>query len=124
FEHIPHFLLTVYAITKIVQGIEYALREPDLVGFRVKRPCSTQNDYLNFVRWMPHLVISLQADIGLQIGVKAILLGTLCARFIREITFRHTDIIRAKNTLARTRKRFCQYRNWRNPTNRSHRLPT
>jgi len=64
-------------LSEIVERVETALHEPDLVGLRVERPGSAQHDQLHLGDGVTHALIGAQAIPGLQIGVEAIVLGPL-----------------------------------------------
>ena len=76
-------LATINAFAEVVHGIKDTFDEPNLVTFGIKRPCTTENDNLDFVGGVSGVVVALQAGIGLQIGIEAVLFGTLSTGFIR-----------------------------------------
>ena len=110
------------ARAEIMQRVEDALYKPDLVSFRIERPRAAQNDDLDLVDRVAIVVISLQPRIGLQIRVKAVLFGPLRARFVGEITLRHSHVVRAEDALAGTGKRLGQHRHRRDARTGPHRF--
>ena len=68
---------------EVIECVETALCEPDLVGLRVKRPGAAQHDQLHLGDGVPHALVGAQAIPGLQVGIEAIVLGPLRARVRR-----------------------------------------
>ena len=99
-----HGFALITPVAKIMERVKDALDEPDLIGFGVERPCSAQDDDLDFVGGMTNVAIRQQAIIGLQVRIEAVLLRALCARLVRQVALGHAHIIGAKDARARARE--------------------
>src|SRR5438105_2326755 len=94
-----------------MHSIKNAFDEPNLITFGIERPCSTKDDNLNFVGGMAGVVVTLQAGVGLQVGIKAVLFSTLSTGFIRQVAFGHPNVVGAENTFTGARIGLGQNRN-------------
>ena len=107
---------------KIVEGVEEATDEVDLVVLGIEGPGAAENDQLDLVDRVPVVVVRQKTAQSLAVRVEIVLSGPLRARLAREVTFGHAYVVRAEDTFARTREGFGQYRHRRDPARGTHRL--
>ena len=115
------FCAAVDRLAEVIERVETALHEPDLVGLRVKRPGSAQHDQLHLGGGVPHTLVGAQAIPGLQVGVEAIVLGSLRAGLVGQIALGHANIVRTEDAPAGTRVRLREHRDGRDTTQSSNR---
>ena len=86
----------IHAVPEIVQGIETALDEKELIGLWMEGPRATQDDQFDLVHWMTNGSIGLQAAPGLEIGIEVVDGGPLGTGFVGQVALRHSDIVGAE----------------------------
>ena len=90
--------------TEVVQRLERAPHEPDLVGLGVERPGAAQDDQLDLRGEVPHAPVGEQAVPGLAVGIEFVGGGALAAGLIGQIALGHSVVGRAEDALPGARE--------------------
>ena len=89
----------------LVQRAEQLGHEPNPIILRVVGPGAAQDDNLDLIDGMPHLRQRRQTRDDLQVRVEEVLLGTGARGFVVQVALGHTQVVRAKDAIARARPR-------------------
>ena len=107
--HIAEVTVALVAATErlfgcgpFVQSTEELAHEPELVSLGIVAPGAAEDDELDLVGRMPHLLQGLEAQCHLKIRVEEVLLCPLAGRLVAEIAFRHPQVCRTVETVRGT----------------------
>ena len=108
----------------VIERAEELRHKPCLIAFRIVAPGTAKHNELYLVGRMPHLRKRGQTSAHLQIRVEAVLLRTGARRLGMQIAFRHSQIVGAKQAIARARPGLGDDGNGRHARGRATRLHT
>ena len=106
----------------VIERTEKLRHKPCLIAFRIVAPGATEHNELNLIGRMPHLRKRGQTSAHLQIRIEAILLRTGARGLGMQIAFGHTQVVGAKQAIARARPRLGDDGNGRHARSRAARL--
>ena len=108
----------------VIERTEKLRHKPCLIAFRIVAPGTAKHNELDLIGRMPHLRKRRQTGAHLQIWIEAILLRTGARGLGMQIAFGHTQVVGAKQAIARARPRLGDDGNGRHARSRSARLHT
>ena len=93
--------LALARVAPVVEGAEELADEPELVGLVVVAPGAAEDDELDLVGRVAHLVERAQAAGHLQVGVEVGALGALARGLVGEVALGHSHVAGAEDAVAR-----------------------